>query len=450
MQRKAIQSFVTSENINEAKHIIRQHIRRTIVISLLLETTNSTNYTDAKISSFNIMIHRLYRHIRMSTTLKSRRLPRLEGKRITFQQVTGWLHDEKFRLAFRMDRSTFNALNEKLMPAQLKCPEMGSLSSDGVISPQVRLGTALRLFAGAGVFDMMMLFHISTSSVYKCVSDVLDAVNKHFELPGIPTELDECRKIAEWMTYSRGRANPFHGCIFALDGIAIRIEKLEDKDMPREYRCRKGFFALPLLAAVDGKYRFLCFSLRCPGAIHDSLAYAVSNIHQFLQSGRLPIEVWGVADEAFINTANLLVPFPSTGVVLDPFCDAFNFFLSSFRIHVEQAFGMLVARWDILRHGLRYSLQTTFKTVKALLLLHNYCVENSDFFSLPLKSDPGRDERDSRWEEWVEQSTSVFDEIERQITDATGKPTPVSNCARRDFLVAELRRRNLRRPSPSH
>ena len=428
---------------------MRDHIRTTILISLLIDNTNHPAHIDAISLANKRMLMRLYRRVQNSKLDGKRWKPRLEGRRITFQEVTGWFYDQEFRLAFRMHRKTFNKLIEKLLPSLRRCSEMGSLSSDGVITPQVRLATALRLFAGSGVFDMMLLFHISRSSVYKCVKDVVNAVNECLYFPGIPTDLRDCRQLAEWMTYSRGIANPLHGCVFAIDGIAIRIEKPENRDMPREYRSRKGFFALPLLAAVDGKYRFLCFSLRCPGAIHDSLAYAVSNIHQFLRSGRFPNEVWGAADEAFINTENLLVPFPSTGVPLDQFEDAFNYFLSSFRIHVEQAFGMLVARWDILRHGIRYSLRNTFNTIKSLLLLHNFCVEHSDYFEQPLKSDPGQLQRDNRWEEWVKQSTSVFDEIESQINGTNVTSEHVGSSARRDFFVAELRRRNLRRPITS-
>ena len=52
------------------------------------------------------------------------------------------------------------------------------------------------------------------------------------------------------------------------------------------------------------------------------------------------------------------------------------FFLSSFRIRIEQAFGMLVARWRIIRGGLDFSVRRCTGIVCLLMKLHNVCLEN--------------------------------------------------------------------------
>ena len=223
--------------------------------------------------------------------------------------------------------------------------------------------------------------------------------------------------------------------MFAVDGIALRIDKPDNRDLPRDFRCRKGYYALPLIAAADGKYRLLYFSLRCPGATHDSLAFAVSNLRAFLESGRLRQAVWGVGDEAFVCTEVLKVPIPASLAPPGSPEDAFNFFLSSIRIHIEQAFGMLVARWNLLRAGLRYSLQNTFTTIQAMLLLHNFCVERADFFALPLQSDPGGTGRDNDRKKLVDTSTEVYDEIEVRVNDNNRECAGVHTTARRDRMV---------------
>ena len=446
-QINAAISHITDDNIRCARRVVVEHFRRAIIVQELFDHTFSDDYNYASRESIGGMIAKVYRHSLGCMTCCSRRPTRREGRRLTFQEVTGWFYDNEFRLAFRMSRSTFMKLVECLKHDLVKDEAMGRLSSDGCISAQVRVGIVLRLFSGAGVADMMLLFHVSDSSVYQFVKDVVRAVIRNMDLPGIPTDPEECRQFAEWMTFSRRIANPFHGCIFAVDGIAIKIDKPEDRDMPREYQCRKGFFALPLIAAVDGKYRFLCFSLRCPGSTHDSLAFDISNLNQFLRAGKLPIEVFGVADEAFINTEYLLVPIPVNTINYSVFDDAYNFFISSFRIHVEQAFGMLVVRWNVLRAGLRYSLANTFNTVHAMLLLHNFCVESSDYFGHPLSSDPGDSEREERWKEWVDLSTAVFDEISARNTLSSETTTAIGSTVRRTYMVSELRRRGITRPS---
>lgn len=53
-----------------------------------------------------------------------------------------------------------------------------------------------------------------------------------------------------------------------------------------------------------------------------------------------------------------------------------NFFLSSMRKHVEQAFGILVKRWDIYKAGLDMSLAFAQGGIERSLLLHNWLIEN--------------------------------------------------------------------------
>jgi len=43
-------------------------------------------------------------------------------------------------------------------------------------------------------------------------------------------------------------------------------------------------------------------------------------------------------------------------------------------MHVEQAFGVLVARWGILWTPLQFDLQRSTQIVDVALKLHNYCI----------------------------------------------------------------------------
>lgn len=54
----------------------------------------------------------------------------------------------------------------------------------------------------------------------------------------------------------------------------------------------------------------------------------------------------------------------------------FNYFLSSYRVHIEQSFGMLVSKWRILRKKLSYSVRKSVRAKSACLKLHNYVIEN--------------------------------------------------------------------------
>lgn len=111
---------------------------------------------------------------------------------------------------------------------------------------------------------------------------------------------------------------------------------------------------------------------------HDSQALEVSNIGAFLQKERLPPEFWLARDEAYTCTEFLIIPYGRAFAPHGSFKDSFNFFHSSMRIHVEQTFGIITARWRILQSPLAFGLGATLASIEAIFLLHNWCLENKD------------------------------------------------------------------------
>lgn len=83
---------------------------------------------------------------------------------------------------------------------------------------------------------------------------------------------------------------------------------------------------------MDAEYRIRVSSARTVGSTHDSLAHTVSNLGAYLREGRLPHPFYIVGDEAYICTNSLIVPYPVS--VSGPLEKCFNFFLSSYRVHV--------------------------------------------------------------------------------------------------------------------
>ena len=79
----------------------------------------------------------------------------------------------------------------------------------------------------------------------------------------------------------------------------------------------------------------------------------VSGLKKDLDCGVLADSFDIVGDEAY-NCEALITPFARDNVDYDQI--NFYFFLSSTRIHIEQDFGMVFARWRILKGGLEYSV----------------------------------------------------------------------------------------------
>lgn len=88
------------------------------------------------------------------------------------------------------------------------------------------------------------------------------------------------------------------------------------------------------MAMVDTNYCFLLFSTEFVGSTHDSIVYAVSALAGLLSSHALPIGFWVCGYEAFDCTNYLIIPFAVSAAVTPGYMLGFNYFLSSYRVHI--------------------------------------------------------------------------------------------------------------------
>jgi DDE superfamily endonuclease len=140
----------------------------------------------------------------------------------------------------------------------------------------------------------------------------------------------------------------------------------------------RAFFALPVQAICDAKYRFLYMSARCVRSTHDSLACACSSLGLRLSDGVNLGTYWLAGDAAYICTNYLLTPFTKS-YIMDPHLgqrrNSFNFFQSSLRIHAEQSFGIVIARFGILWRPLKFQLPTVPHILSACMRILNWRID---------------------------------------------------------------------------
>jgi len=176
--------------------------------------------------------------------------------------------------------------------------------------------------------------------------------------------------------FSRGGHNPLRGCVFALDGIALRIRRprVAEVPIPSSYLTRKGFFAINVQAAVCGDYNVQFLSTLTPGSRHDSTVFSACELAELLYGeDGLPQGYLVAGDDAYVVSLRCLAPWPGKDLPREK--DSFNYYHSSSRTFVEQVFGQIVARWGILWRSIRYSVCRASLIMRVCVRLQNVLCE---------------------------------------------------------------------------
>ncbi|XP_036317587.1 putative nuclease HARBI1, partial [Rhagoletis pomonella] len=175
-------------------------------------------------------------------------------------------------------------------------------------------------------------------------------------------------------------------CVGAIDGKHIAIKcPPNSNSMFFNY---KKFFSIVLMAVCDAKYTFTAVSIGSYGSHSDGGIFQVSPFGQALMDNTLPLPPpkplsigsterfphFFVGDAAFPLRTNLMRPYP--GSSLPRTKRIFNYRLSRARRVIENSFGILTARWRILRNTIECNPTNCEKIVLACIALHNFIMLN--------------------------------------------------------------------------
>jgi len=278
-----------------------------------------------------------------------------------------------FHRAVRMSKPCFLNLVDTLRPRLSTSPH--------ALSPTLLVFLALRYYAGGSYLDVCAVSGVSSSAFYEAVWTFTDAVLDTPDLQMSMPVWDQAWRQRTTAGFQRRSDSPLNNVIGALDGIVVRQERPTAAEVacPKDYWSRKGFFALNVQAICDSNYEFLWMSCKAPGSSHDSSALACSDLGQQLRAPCSPLVALMIreglcitADEAYRDSEVMAVPWAGGGGG-DQWRDAYNFYQSSARIHIEQAFGQLVWRWGILWKPLRMPFAKRPMVIHVAFLLHNLC-----------------------------------------------------------------------------
>jgi DDE superfamily endonuclease len=217
--------------------------------------------------------------------------------------------------------------------------------------------------------------------------------------------------------YAEKSNGVFYGPFGAIDGMAVRIRRPTEKDIPDagNYYCRKGFYALNIQGLCDMSKRFLWSYPSNKGSTHDSIAFANSRLYDLLKEKSMDLYNRGIfiaGDTAYSLTPFLIVPYDINELNrdVDGAKDAFNYHLSACRIYIECAFGELVMRFGILWRTLLFGLKKSANVVQVCMLLHNFIID--------CRENLLQDQDDDSYFQHFE---IEMDTIQRELTRQTGE-----------------------------
>ncbi|KAK5648349.1 hypothetical protein RI129_003241 [Pyrocoelia pectoralis] len=241
---------------------------------------------------------------------------------------------KRFHMYFRMSMEEFDYLNQFI---ENDIKKMNTKFRRAITSEE-RLAVCLRL---------------GFSPVREIVKDVCDAIWKRLGPISMPPPTQET-----WKRTSTRFKEMWHfpNCIGAIDGKHINIQcPINARSNFYNY---KGCHSVFLLAVVDADYKFISIDIGAYGRNSDEPT-------PLIQNGE-PQPYVLVGDEAFPLKTYMLRPYSRNALGENEWNKIFNYRLSRARRVVENAFGLLAARFRRFRGHLEVQPECVDKIIKCL------------------------------------------------------------------------------------
>nr|XP_054753761.1 putative nuclease HARBI1 [Lytechinus pictus] len=320
---------------------------------------------------------------------KGRRRPRRYWVRPWLQAERRLLYGHYTRLLneLRMEDTTaffnflrvtpefFDELLQRLAPRLTK----DDTNARRALEPGLKLACTIRhLAAGDRYPSLSYSFRVARETICKFIPEVCQAIVDEYanEVIQCPTTEQEWRAIAE--EYER-RWNVPH-VMGALDGKHVALRKPENSGSL--YHNYKHFFSVVLMALVDANYRFLWIDTGAQGHMSDAQIYNASELKETVESGQIgfpPPEpmtndnqnmpYFMIGDDAFALRTHMMKPYSRKN--LNRTERIYNYRISRARRVVENAFGILAARFQCLLGTLQQQPDVVRNIIETCVCLHN-------------------------------------------------------------------------------
>ena len=153
-----------------------------------------------------------------------------------------------------------------------------------------------------------------------------------------------------------------------------------------EYFNYKKQFSVVLLAIADANAKFIAFDLGHHGSQSDGGIFKTSSLGKICDSPNIPedtsignsepIPFFLIRDDAFALTCHMMKSYPYRTAIGDE--KVFNYRLSRARRIIENAFGVMSARFRILLRTMELNVSHAISVPRACIALHNFLLSAND------------------------------------------------------------------------
>lgn len=160
------------------------------------------------------------------------------------------------------------------------------------------------------------------------------------------------------------------------------------KEFGSNYWCYKGTNSFVLMAIVDANYKFVFIDVGINGRIGDAGIWMRSDLRRDIEANVVPIPAPSYLPATQVSSPYVFVAddaFPLTNYIMKPYSHKeltegqrrFNYMLSRNRRVVENAFGILANRFQVLFAPIFREPNEAIKVALACICLHNFLREDN-------------------------------------------------------------------------
>jgi hypothetical protein len=227
-------------------------------------------------------------------------------------------------------------------------------STEGFISREVKVAITLCILGGGPYLDLALLFESIFNHTHKIVRYVVHnwLVHESFcPINGVDYCWDKQQMQEVALQFSLASRGVFNGCIRALDGWIVKIQKPRKSDgvgNAASFYSHKGYFGINVQVIVDKQKKILFRSIKLRGAEHSSTTFKSTTLYKWLFINWRELVSKGlhfIGDSACSLKLFILTPYDNAAHGTPE--DNYNFFHSSLRIAVECCFGEVDLQFGI-------------------------------------------------------------------------------------------------------